>query len=116
LNLLDAEARRSLVLDDETFDLVVGDIARPDDRDVAPGRVTYPFLLTVDDPGIAFAFRRGHQAAARPGTHLRLAQTEAADLFPAGHGREPLLFLLLGSAEVDGTYGQAIMDAEERRD
>jgi hypothetical protein len=58
LNLLNAEARCSLVLDDEAFDLVVSDIARPDDRNVAPGRVTYPFLLTVDDPGIAFAFRR----------------------------------------------------------
>ena len=42
LDLLDAEAGRRLVLDDEALDLVVGDIARPDDRNVAPGRVADP--------------------------------------------------------------------------
>src|SRR5215471_8157844 len=39
LHLLDAEAGRGLVFDDEAFDLVVGHVARPDDRDIAPRRV-----------------------------------------------------------------------------
>ena len=58
LDLLDAEAGRGLVLDDEALDLVVGDVARPDDRDVAPRRVADPPLLAVEDPGVAFALRR----------------------------------------------------------
>src|SRR5882724_5823854 len=58
LNLVNAEAGCRLVLDDETFDLVVGDIARPDDRDVAPRRVADPALLAVKNPSIAVALRR----------------------------------------------------------
>ena len=58
LDLLDAEAGRRLVLDDEALDLVVVDVARPDDRDVAPGRVADPLLLAVEDPGVAVALGR----------------------------------------------------------
>ena len=65
LDLLDAEAGRGLVLDDEALDLIVGDIARPDDRDVAPRRVADPPLLAVEDPGVALALRGGSQTAAR---------------------------------------------------
>src|SRR4029077_9852877 len=49
-NLVDAEARRGFVFDDETFDLIVGDVAGPDDRDVAPGRVADPTLLAIKNP------------------------------------------------------------------
>src|SRR6266404_2424065 len=52
LNLVNAEAGCRLVLDDETFDLVVGDIPGPDDRDVAPRRVADPALLAVKNPSI----------------------------------------------------------------
>src|SRR3954471_525167 len=45
LDLFDAEAGRGFVLDDEALDLIVGDIPRPDDRKVAPGRVPNPALL-----------------------------------------------------------------------
>src|SRR6266513_2493820 len=58
LNLVNAEAGCRLVLDDETFDLVVGDVTRPDDRDVAPRRVADPALLAVKNPSIAVALRR----------------------------------------------------------
>ena len=116
LNLLDAEARRGLVLDDEGFDLVVSDVARPDDRNVAPRRVADPFLLAVEDPGVALAFRGRHQAAGRSGTHQRLGQAETADLFEASHRRQPLLLLLFRSGKVDGAHRQAILDAEEGRD
>src|ERR1700730_6816747 len=44
LNLFDAESRRPLVLDDETLDLAVSDVARPDDRNVTPGSVADPLL------------------------------------------------------------------------
>src|SRR6476646_6138819 len=58
-NLVDAEARRGFVFDDETFDLVIVDVARPDDRDVAPSRVADPALLAVKNPSIAVALRGG---------------------------------------------------------
>src|SRR5262249_21344254 len=64
LHLLDAEAGRALVFDDEAFDLVVGQVARPDDRDIAPGRVADPPLLAVEDPGVTVAPRRRGEAAA----------------------------------------------------
>jgi len=57
LNLVNAKAGCRLVLDDETFDLVVGNIARPDDRDVAPRRVAIQRFSPLE-PSIAVALRR----------------------------------------------------------
>src|SRR6185295_13289481 len=85
LDLLDAETGRRLVLDDEALHLVVAEVTRPDDRDVAPRRVADPFLLAVQDPGVAFALRRGGEAAARSGADQRLGEAEAADLLEARH-------------------------------
>src|SRR5713101_2511566 len=79
LNLINAEAGCRLVLDDETFNLVVGDIAGPDDRDVAPRRVADPALLAIENPGVAIALGGGQKSARRAGTDKRLRQTEAAD-------------------------------------
>src|SRR5204863_5361405 len=42
LDLVDAEAGRRLVLDDEPLDLIVRKIARPNDGYVAPGSVADP--------------------------------------------------------------------------
>src|SRR5713101_3328312 len=70
-NLVDAEARRGFVFDDETFDLVIVDIARPDDRDVAPRRVADPALLAVKNPRIAVALRGGQKSARRARTYQR---------------------------------------------
>src|SRR5262245_5056644 len=57
LNLRHAKTGRRLVLDDEALDLVVCDVARPDDRDVAPRGVADPALLAIEHPGVAFALR-----------------------------------------------------------
>src|SRR5262245_28128923 len=83
LHLLDAEPGRRLVLDDEARDLVVLEVACPYDRDVAPRRVADPALLAVENPGVAFALRRGQEATAGARAHQWLGQGEAADLFPA---------------------------------
>src|SRR6202041_1279507 len=91
LDLLDAESGRGLVLDNETLDLIVGNIARPDDRNIAPRRVADPPLLAVEDPGIALAFRRRGHPSAGPRADQRLGETEATDLFPARHCRQPFL-------------------------
>ena len=56
------------------------------------------------------------QAATRARPHQRLGQAEAADLFHAGHRRQPLLLLLFRPDEVDRTHRQAVVDAEEGRD
>src|SRR5262245_2196396 len=116
LHLLDAEAGRGFVFDDEALDLVVGQVARPDDRDIAPGGVADPPLLAVEDPGVAFALRRRGEAAAGSRADQWLGQAEAADLFHARHRRQPLLLLLLRSDERDRTHRQAAVDAEEGRD
>src|ERR1700752_249432 len=103
-DFFDAETGRRLVLDDEALDLVVGDVSRPDDRDVAPGRVADPFLLAVQDPGITLALRRRRHAGGGSRTDERLGETEAADLVEADHRREPFLLLLLGSAEINAAH------------
>src|SRR6266404_9462014 len=58
LDLFNVKPRCGLVFNDETFDLIVGDVARPDDRDIAPRRIADPTLLAVKNPSIAVALRR----------------------------------------------------------
>src|SRR5262245_54561980 len=113
LDLLDAESWRRLVLDDETPDLVVSHVTRPDDREVTPRRVADPALLAVEDPGVAVARRGGREAASGAGAHERLGKGEAADLLHARHRRQPFLLLLVGAVEVDGIHGEAAVDAVE---
>src|SRR6202043_2164213 len=76
LDLLDAEPGRRLVLDNEALDLVVREIARPDDGEVAPWRVADPPLLSIENPGIAFTLGGCGQTAARSRTDQRLGQAE----------------------------------------
>src|SRR6202040_1010417 len=114
-NLLDAESGRRLVLDNEALDLVIGEISRPDDGNIAPGRVADPPLLAIEDPGVALALRRGQQATGRARTHEWLSEAETADLLEARHWRQPLLLLLFRSVDIDGTHRQADVHADERR-
>jgi hypothetical protein len=51
LDFLDAETGCRLVLDDEALDLIIGEISRPDDRNIAPRSVADPTLLAVEYPG-----------------------------------------------------------------
>src|SRR5271170_4160013 len=113
LDLFDTEARRRLVLDDEALDLVVGDIARPDNRDVAPGSVADPPLLAVEDPAVALALSRGQHATAYTRAHQWLGQAETADLLEARHRRKPLLLLLFRSVDINGAHRQAAVHAVE---
>src|SRR5882724_1157662 len=53
LDLFYFEARRGLVFDDESFDLVVRYVASPDDGYVAPRSVADPLLLTIQNPGVS---------------------------------------------------------------
>src|SRR5258707_1947479 len=116
LDLLDAETGRRLVLDDESLDVVVREIACPDDGEVAPWRVTDPPLLSIENPGVPFTLgRRGHTTA-RSRADQRLGQPETPDLFEARHLRQPFLLLLLGSIEIDRAHRQAAMYAPERTD
>src|SRR5215467_14788765 len=84
-HLLDAEAGRGLVFDDEALDLVVGQVACPDDRDITPRCVADPPFLAIEDPSVAFALRRRGEAAAGSRADQRLGEAEAADLFHARH-------------------------------
>src|SRR5439155_11641734 len=113
LNFFNLESRRRLVCNDESLDLVISDVAYPDDGEIAPRRIAYPFLLAIDDPDVALPFGRCCKAAGRTRTHQRLGQAEAADFFQAGHRWKPLLFLLFRAAQIDGTHGQPIVDAEK---
>src|SRR3984885_15511846 len=113
LDLLDTEAGRRFVLDDEALDLVIAEIARPDDGEVAPRGIPDPTLLAIQDPGVALALRRRQQAAAGARANQRLRQAETADLFEACHRRQPFLLLLFRSINVDGPHRQADMHANE---
>src|SRR6202142_981039 len=63
LDLLYFEARRGLVFHDERFDLVVRQVARPDNGNVAPRSVADPLFLTIEDPGVSIALgSRQHSA------------------------------------------------------
>src|SRR5438477_10374345 len=103
-DLLDTEARRRFVFDDEALDLVIGEITRPDDRNIAPWRIADPPLLAVEDPGVAFALRRCRQPAGGAGTDQRLGEAKAADLVQACHRRQPFLLLVLRSVDVDRAH------------
>src|SRR4029077_17446371 len=81
LHLLDAETGGRFVLDDESLDLIVSQIPRPDDRKVAPWRVADPPLLAIEDPAIPFALAGRGQATARSRTDQRLRQPATPDLF-----------------------------------
>src|SRR5258707_2220805 len=100
LNLFDLEAGRGLNLDDEPFDLVIREIARPDDRNIAPGRVANPLFLTVDDPGISLPLRRRGKSTRCAGAYERLGQTEGADLLKARHRRKPFLLFLFPTPKI----------------
>src|SRR4051812_5592560 len=101
VDLLHTESWGGFVLDDEGFDLVVRDVARPDDRNVAPGRITDPFFLPVEDPGVAFALRGRQKSAGSARTNERLGQAETTDLFETRHWRQPLPFLLFRSGGIN---------------
>src|SRR5438874_8034189 len=113
LNLVDAEAGCRLVLDDETFNLLVSNVARPDDRDVAPRRVADPALLAVKNPSIAVALGGGQKSTRRAGTDKRLRQTQAADLIETRHWWEPLLLLLFRSIYIDRAHRQSVVHTHE---
>src|SRR6202012_543140 len=65
-------------------------------------------------PGIALALGGRGQTAARSRTDQRLGKTEAADLLPARHRRQPFLLLLLGAIEIDRAHRETAVHAEER--
>src|SRR5271166_6330179 len=116
LDLLDAKTGRGFVLDDEALNLVIRQIARPDDREVAPGSIPDPPFLAVEDPGIAIAFSGRRQSAGCSRADQRLGQAETTDLFEARHLRQPFLFLLFRAVEVDRAHRQAIVNTKKRSD
>ena len=80
---------------------------------VAPWSVADPFLLAVEDPGVALAFSGRRQAACCSRANQWLGQAEAADRFKACHRWRPFLFLLFRSVEVDRAHRQAIVHAKK---
>ena len=116
LDLLDAEAGRRLVLDDEALDLVVGDVARPDDRDVAPRRVADPPLLAVEDPGVALALRRRRQTAAGARNPPAARSGRSSRSFPCAPSAAATSASAPPTREVDRAHRQTVVDAEEGRE
>src|SRR5207248_11196838 len=114
LDLFNAKPRRGLVFNDETLDLIVGDVARPDDRDIAPRRVADPALLAVKDPSIAVALCGGEKSARCARTDERLGQSETADLVEPRHWWEPLLLLLLRPIYIYRAHRQSVVHADKR--
>ena len=113
LDLGGGQARRAL-LHHEALHLAIIGVARPDDDVVGEGGVPDPFLLPVEDPGVAVAAGGGGHAARHAGPDVRLGQPERADLLHPGHLRQPALLLLLRPAQVYRAHRQAAVHPAER--
>jgi len=116
LHLLDAEPVRRLVLDDETLTWLSAtsraQMIEMSHHVALPIHRFWPLRIQVSPSRFAVVVRPPPVPEPTSG----LGQPEAADLFHAGHRRQPLLFLLLRSNERDRTHRQAAVDAEEGRD
>src|SRR5260370_23850057 len=115
LDLIDAEAGRRLVLDDETLNLIIAEVSCPDDGNIAPGSVADPPLLAVEDPSVPVALCGRRQAAGGAGTYERLREPEPAHLLETGHWRQPLLLLFFRSLDIDRAHCQSFMHTLELR-
>ena len=84
----------------------------PDDGHIGDVAGGDPHFFAVEDVLIAgFAGGGGH--AAGVGAEAGLGQPEAAQLFAAGQGREPGVFLLVGAEGVDGIHDQRGLHADK---
>jgi len=115
LNLLNTEARRSLVLDDEAFDWLSATSRAQMIERSHHGELPIQSLLAVEDPGVALAFRGRCQAAGRSGATSGSVMPKQPIFSKRAIGAA-LLFLLFRPGKVDGAHRQAALDAEECRD
>ena len=90
---------RGTSLDDETLDLLVSHVASPDHNEVTEGGIPDPALLAVKNPGVSVAPTGGGDPARDSRSNVGLGQAECADDLPLPHPGQPLLLLLLRSAE-----------------
>src|SRR5438105_14630167 len=114
-HLFGGEAGR-VFLDQKALRLVVGVVARPDDGDVGEGGVADPVLLAVEHPAVTVTPCRGRETAGDGRADLRLRQPERTDLFHTVHWWQPLLLLLLRSAQVDRAHRQSTVHSHKRGD
>src|ERR1700677_4686313 len=110
MDLLNLEAG-GLVLYDEALHLAISHVARPDDGEVTPRRITDPLLLTVQNPGVTLPSRGGQEATGSARTYQGLRQTKRTDLLEARHWGQPLLLLLFRPTQVDRSHREAAVDA-----
>ena len=110
--LLSGKARRAF-LDNKSFHLAVGLVARPDDCDVGKGRVADPLLLPIQHPRVALAARGSGQAAGHARAHVWLSQAKRANRFETRHGRQPALLLIFRAAQVDRAHRKAAVHAKK---
>jgi len=89
---------------------------RPDDRDVAEGRVADPPLRAVEHPVVAVTRRDRAEALGRVRTRERLGQAERPDEVSARHAGQPLGALLGRPPDADRPHRQAVLHADEGRD
>src|SRR4051812_23503659 len=66
LDLFRFKSGRVFVLDNEAFDLVIGQVACPNDRYVAPSGIADPLLLAIEHPRIAFSFGSRQESTDAP--------------------------------------------------
>src|SRR5260370_13556000 len=104
-----------VLLHDDRLDLVVCDVAGPDDHDVGEARVADPALGSVEDPAAAVAAGAGlepDRVRSVPG----FGERERADQPQGGHLREPALLLFLVAQQRDRAHREPGLHADERVD
>src|SRR5262249_18335725 len=102
-------------LDDESLDLLVGDVAGVNNDVVAPTGITRPALASVDHPLVSFALRRSFESN-RIRSMIGFRKGERPDFLESGHLRQIALLLLFGAEQVDRLHRQSEMNGEESRD
>src|SRR5262249_30120411 len=107
---------RCAFFDHESLDLIVVDVASPDDRQVCKGRVADAPFLPVQAPVLAATLGRRGKATRGTGANIGLRQTECADFLSPLHRRQPTLFLLIRTAKIDRSHRKTAMNAVERCD
>src|SRR5690606_6261298 len=100
----------------ETFDLIIIQIARPDDGQIRESSVANPFFLSIQHPTFSSASACGGQSTCRSRSDQWLRQPESTNFLQTLHSRQPLVFLRIRPTHIHRADRHAALDAQKWND